>query len=101
MIDFRDTLRQADQRGFRLLVTERPAPLGDPRWDAFVAAVIEDEGQRKGVTPPRWVAEPARFVRPEWCVAPYPEFFEHERSTSPTAYLRHGVIAGEESLASV
>ncbi len=101
VVDLRDALRRADPNGYRRLATERPAPVGDPRWDAFVAAVVEDEGERKGVPPPRWVAEAARFVRPEWCVAPYPGLLDSERATSPAAYLRHGVVAGEDGLASV
>jgi DNA-binding transcriptional MerR regulator len=101
VIDFRDALRKADQEGFRILVSERPSPLGDCRWDAFVAAVIEDEAERKAVPAPQWVHEDPRFAQPEWSVAPYPQFLESERAASPPAFLRHGVIAGEESLASV
>ncbi len=101
IIDLRDALRRAGPEGFKVLTAIRPALVGDARWDSFVAAVVEDEAERKALPIPAWVDDPRRLVEPEWYVAPYPQLFEAEKQGSPAAYLRHGVIASEESLTSV
>jgi hypothetical protein len=60
IIDLRDTLRWAEPDEFSALVEERPDPVGERRWDGFVAAVVEDEAGRKDMGAPAWVDEPQR-----------------------------------------
>jgi DNA-binding XRE family transcriptional regulator len=101
ILDMRDSLREANAAVFLELVTAPPSLTGDAKWDAFVAAVVEDESARRDVAPPRWTNETKRFVRPFWHLSDIPELHSWEFSTTPAAFLRHGVLAAEEELESV
>jgi transcriptional regulator with XRE-family HTH domain len=101
ILDLRDALRQSNAVRFNSLVKAPPNLTGDSRWDAFVAAVVEDESARKGVAPPRWTNDPTRFVKPFWYLSDIPELHPWEFRTAPAAFVRHGVLAAEEELESV
>jgi len=101
VIDLRDSLRRTT-RGDRLrLVRERPDLTGDVRWDAFIAAVVEDECESAHLEPPRWVTEAQRTVAPAWYLSENPALHEWERETARPAFVRHGVLVAADELASV
>lgn len=104
IIDLRDTLRRVSPEKLSLVVADPPALAGDSRWDAFVAAVVEDEGERKGAPVPRWTDDPRRFVKPRWYLSEIYNIKARrhwELAHTCKAYLRHGVVAAEEDLESV
>ena len=101
VLDLRDALRRASPQELRHLVVDRPILTGDPRWDALIAAVVEEVCCDRLVPPPSWTQEAERFVRPFWYVSTLPAFHEWERETVPAALLRHGVLAAAGELASV
>lgn len=101
ILDLRDNLRRTNTTEFFKLVQTPPGLIGDSRWDAFGAAIVEDESARKGVAPPRWTNDPRRFIKPFWYLSDIPELHEWEFSTAPAAFVRHGVLAAEEELESV
>lgn len=101
VIDLRDALRRADPDTFSRIVLTPPTPVGDSRWDAFIAGVVEDEGARKRSPVPRWTGEPWRFTRPFWYVSPVKEVHSRDLEHTHGALLRHGVVVAHEDLESV
>jgi transcriptional regulator with XRE-family HTH domain len=100
VIDLKDALRRSDPERVRSLVFDEPDPTGDNRWDAFIAAVVEDECARKTIPCPKWTQEPERFVKPFWHLSEGDYLRQWELGTAPASYVRHGVLAAEEELAS-
>jgi transcriptional regulator with XRE-family HTH domain len=101
VIDLKDALRRASLEDFDALTSQAPGLVGDTRWDAFLAAIVEDEAARKAVSPPRWTNDRNRFNRPFWYLSKNPRFHTWEIANSPGALIRHGVFAAEDELESV
>lgn len=101
VLDFRDALRRCESDGIDRLISVPPTETGFTSWDAFVAAVVEDECARKDVVPPRWTDDPGRFVKPFWYLSENPALHQWELETAPAAFVRHGVLAAEAELESV
>lgn len=100
-LSFRDAIRRASDDELRELIVDPPSLVGDPRWDAFLAATVEEECARRNVSTPRWVNDPARFVKPFWHLSENPSLHQWEFVTAPAAFVRHGVLVAAEELASV
>jgi transcriptional regulator with XRE-family HTH domain len=101
VIDLKDALRRSSHEEFDALTGQAPGLVGDTRWDAFLAAIVEDEAARKMISPPRWTNDPNRFNRPFWYLSKNPRFHTWEIANSPGALIRHGVFAAEDELESV
>ena len=65
-IDFKNALGSASVDELTDLVGTCPGPTGETRWDAFIAAVVEDETATRALSTPRWTDEKVRFTRPAW-----------------------------------
>src|ERR1700683_2517308 len=101
VIDLKDALRRSSHEGFDALTRQAPSLVGDTRWDALLAAIVEDEAARKAISPPRWTNDPNRFNRPFWYLSKNPRLHTWEIANSPGALIRHGVFAAEDELESV
>jgi transcriptional regulator with XRE-family HTH domain len=102
VLDFRDALRRSSSEQEFLALSQSPPDLtGHRGWDALLAAVVEDESATRRVSPPRWTNESRRFVKPFWHLSDIPDFRYWELRTAPAAFLRHGVLANDEELASI
>ncbi len=101
VIDLKDALRRSSHEGFDALTSQAPGLVADTRWDAFLAAIVEDEAARKAISPPRWTNDPKRFNRPFWYLSKNPRFHTWEVANSPGALIRHGLFAAEDELESV
>ena len=101
VIDLKDALRRSSHEGFDALTSQAPGLVADTRWDAFLAAIVEDEAARKAISPPRWTNDPKRFNRPFWYLSKNPRFHTWEIANSPGALIRHGLFAAEDELESV
>jgi transcriptional regulator with XRE-family HTH domain len=101
ILSFRDVIRTVDDEALRGLINEPPSSSGSSRWDAFIAAVVEEECARRGAVTPRWVNDPSRFLKPFWYLSKNPALHDWEFATAPAAFVRHGVLAATEELASV
>jgi transcriptional regulator with XRE-family HTH domain len=101
VIDFRDALGSATAEEFEGLVQAPPSLTGETRWDALIAAVVEDESATRDVPPPDWTNEKRRFVRPLWYLSDNKALHAWELATAPGAFVRHGVLAARAELESV
>ena len=100
VIDFKNALGSATAEEIAVLVETPPGLTGDTRWDAFIAAVVEDESANRDVPPPSWTNERSRFVRPLWYLSDNRALHSWELATAPGAFVRHGVLAAREELES-
>lgn len=101
VIDLKDALRRSAHGEFDALTSQAPGLVGDTRWDAFLAAIVEDEAARKAISPPRWTNDRNRFNRPFWYLSKNPRFHTWEIANSPGSLIRHGIFAAEDELESV
>jgi hypothetical protein len=101
VIDFKDALQSASTDAFSRLVSTPPGLTGDTRWDAFIAAVVEDEAATRAVATPRWTDEKVRFTRPLWYLSDNRGLHAWELATAPGAFVRHGILAARQELQSV
>lgn len=93
-------LRAADEDGHpvRLLVAAEPAPTGEERFDALLAAVAEDLCVHAGIPPPGWVHEDSRFLDGLWWVSDLPSARAAALVHTPASYRRRGVMLDRHDL---
>ena len=94
-------LVEADPRDLPLLVAAAPAPTGDSRLDAYLAALVDHVC---GDAAPRWTDESGRTLTEPWVRNPFPHnavIDQHIRASTPPAFARHGVYVDAADLASV
>lgn len=92
-------LRGAQASAHRLaLVLNEPAPVGDERFDALLAAVAEDVACRDGHCPPDWVHADTRFLDGSWWVSDLPSARAEALVHTPASYRRRGVFIARRDL---
>lgn len=84
---------------FRLQqLTRDPPPLtGDSRYDALIAAIVEDVCVNAGAPTPLWVYETTRSVE-KWYLSGIETLHEDADTDTPPIYRRHGVFILEDEL---
>lgn len=79
--------------------TTTPRPTGDPRWDAFIAALAEHEFTAADRRPPAWTATTAPADNGEPLILKSLLLTEDEvRASTPDWLARHGIYATERDL---
>jgi transcriptional regulator with XRE-family HTH domain len=93
-------LRAAGEDGhsLRLLVAAEPAPTGDERFDALLAAIAEDLCVHAGIRPPSWVHDDDRFLNGLWWVSELPSARAGALVHAPASYRRRGVMIARHDL---
>lgn len=99
LIQLNDDLR-SEHGAIRVALTVTPpAPVGDRRYDAFIAAVVEHYLYEEGLVLPSWTSEPGRSLGTPWVVDEFSD--EDIADTTPKAFLRRGILIHPSELASV
>jgi transcriptional regulator with XRE-family HTH domain len=80
------------------LVAAEPAPTGDERFDALLAAIAEDACVRGGKAPPGWVFDPKRFLDRAWWVSSLPSAKVQALVHTPASFRRRGVMIDRRDL---
>ena len=101
LLDFVDDYRGSSRPGQRSLVADAPPLIGDGRFDAAIAGLVEFLCAEAGMSAPEWTDDPARFVEPWWFVSGLPGFEAMALRDSPVGLARHGVFVNEGAFASV
>lgn len=81
------------------LTVTPPAPTGNPRYDAYIAALVEHHLLAEDLPLPTWIEEPRRFLDEPWIVDRFADP-DVERATPP-AFRRHRVLIDARELASI
>jgi transcriptional regulator with XRE-family HTH domain len=98
ILDFVDDMRGSSPAGMWSLVHDAPPSCGDSRFDAAMAAIVEQLCTEAHVAIPEWTDEAERFVEPWWFVSGLPGFEAMALRDSPIAFARHGVFVNEGAL---
>lgn len=96
LIGLSDDLHDAEPDVRVALCVAPPAPCGDVRFDAAIAAVVEYHLLPHNLPVPRWVAETNRVLTIPWVATQ-----GVDEAEVPAPFLRHGVLLAESELASV
>jgi transcriptional regulator with XRE-family HTH domain len=93
-------LRGADEDGqpVQLLVAAEPAPIGDRRFDALLAAIAEDLCVHADIPPPGWVHDDDRSLDGFWWVSNLPSARARALVHTPASYRRRGVMLDRHDL---
>ncbi|WP_250445468.1 helix-turn-helix transcriptional regulator [Actinotalea sp. C106] len=85
--------------GFLVAVTlADPGTCGAAHYDALVAGLVEHVLDRRALPTPLWVNAPRRFLDHEWFVDDTPYARAHDRTDSPPAFARRGVLIAPTEL---
>jgi transcriptional regulator with XRE-family HTH domain len=101
LLSFRNFIQHANYETLPELIYDPPILTRSKHWDAFLAAVVEEECARRNFSTPGWVNDKGRFLKPFWYLSPNKQLHEWEFATAPAAFVRHGIFAAADELASV
>lgn len=100
-LDAHDSLRRCDDGILVALTLSAPAPTGDSRYDAALAALTEHHLTLRGLPVPRWVEEPSRFLSATWFVDDSDYARQNDAARSPRSFARRGIALAPTELESV
>lgn len=78
----------------------RPLPVGEKRYEALLAAVVDYWLTRERLPRPGWLDQQACTLEEPWDVEELIELRAHARSAAPRSISRHGVYLAATELAS-
>jgi len=96
-VQFADDFRSLPAGARRQLVAEAPELVGDRRYDAAIAGLVEHLCAERGMGAPGWTAAPERFAEPWWFPAGLPALRARALRDSPISFKRHGVFVTAEA----
>jgi transcriptional regulator with XRE-family HTH domain len=104
---YRELIQVADDLArehgaLRVALTVTPPPTtGDPRFDAFLAALVVHRLVEEHLPRPAWTREAHRVLDEPWYVVDLPAYRVKAKRTTPPAYRRHNVFVNAAELQSV
>lgn len=99
--EFTHRFRSVDDHTRRRMVAAEAPSIGDPRWDAFVAALTEWLTVQTGMPVPAWVRQPSRYLDTGWWVTPMKSMHAWEYAGAPASFKTRGVYLHRDSLTNV
>jgi hypothetical protein len=99
-IQFADDFRGAEPAVQASLLKTAPRATGDPRWDAFLAAMAEHLAYHNGLPLPTWAERRDRFLRRWWFLSDLPSVKPTALAESPAAFRRRGIFVTASLFAS-
>ncbi|MGO9911619.1 MAG: helix-turn-helix domain-containing protein [Acidimicrobiales bacterium] len=97
-LELLDDLYAVPIAGVPVLVADAPVLTGDQRYDALLAAIVEDSCVRRAVATPPWVYDAGRSVS-GWYVAGLASLRADADRDTPPVFRRHGVMILADELA--
>lgn len=82
------------------LAVSPPLPVGDRRYDALLAGIVDHRLTEDGLPRPDWLDDPHFSLDQAWDVEVLPELRASARANTPGAIARHGVYLAAAELAS-
>ena len=101
LLQLADDLADAEPALRCALVSAAPPLIRDPRFDAWLAGLVEYRLGQIGVPAPDWVNAPERHNPVEWLVGGLSGLAEVIRDRTPEPLRRRGVLISEEDLLNV
>jgi transcriptional regulator with XRE-family HTH domain len=98
VLDLLDRLNSATDGVMMAMVAGRPRGTGDPRFDAYLAALTEHLCVGRDLVPPPWVHDPDRFLRRWWFMSGFKSLHAAALVESPISFARRGVFITDGAL---
>lgn len=97
---FFEFMRGADEAGadLPLLIAAEPASVGDPRYDALLAATAEHLALHAGIGVPAWALNDERCLAGFWWVSELPSAKAQALLHSPASFRSRGVMLDSHDL---
>ncbi|HUY05640.1 MAG TPA: helix-turn-helix transcriptional regulator [Acidimicrobiales bacterium] len=89
-LELTDDLKSVTPYRLAQLTMDAPSLSGDSRYDALIAAIVEDVCVNAGAPTPPWVYEDTRTTE-RWYVTDIESLHEDADRETPPIYRRHGV----------
>ncbi|MCV7034880.1 MULTISPECIES: hypothetical protein [Mycobacterium] len=89
----------AGETAMQLFVDE-PPPIGDPRFDALLAAGAEYVAERLKQSTPPWAHKPCRFLETQWWISDLPSGRAYARTGTHSAFKKRGIWLDKHDLSS-
>ena len=83
------------------LIAQEPPRIGDPRFDAILAAAAEYVAYHHDLDVPRWAADDSRTLDFGWFIPEYQQARRWAMVHSPPAFKARGIYIEERDLANV
>ena len=99
--EFAHRFRAADPAMRHRMITAEPRPIGDERWDALVAGLVEWLAVQTGTRVPEWSIDPSRFLDHGWWITSMESMRAWEYAGTPVSLQRRGVYIHRDSLTNV
>lgn len=99
--DYASTLRHDGVQAAAALWHDEPAPTGDSRVDAALAALAEHLARRDGWPVPAWALAPSRVTDTWWFVTDLPGLHPRALVESPLSFRKRGVFITADALVRV
>ncbi len=96
--EFLDDFYAAGTADRAKLLAERPEPVSDRRFDAYLAALAEHLAVHYDLTVPAWVAEPDRFLDQWWFPTTFKSLHALALVQSPASFRRRGIFVDDTEL---
>jgi transcriptional regulator with XRE-family HTH domain len=101
IIQVGDDLARAEPATRVALTVTRPLPVGDPRFDALLAAVADHRLTSGRLPRPGWLDLPDYRLEEPWDVEVIPDLQVQARARTPRAIARHGIFLAAAQLESI
>lgn len=98
--EFLDDFYAAEGKTERQLamLVGRPDLTGDPRFDAYLAALVEHLAVKRSLPVPAWVHESERFLERWWFPTSFKTLHALALVQSPASFRRRGIFVDETEL---
>ena len=101
VVSFIETFHRTQASDRPFLVEMPPEPVGDRRFDALLAAIVEYVCARALMPVPTWVSEPSRFLDQWWFVSGLRSLHADALANSPISFARRGIFVTGDALSYV
>lgn len=101
LVQISDDLAAARPTTCIALCLTPPAPTGDRRIDAALAALVETALTARHLPVPDWVDEPGRRTDVAWDLVSHPKLRDRARASTPEPFRRRNVFVPDEFFESV
>jgi len=96
-----DNLSRCTPSEAAALTNVKPSSVGDKRFDALIAALVEHHLSILKVPSPEWINDPELKLEKTWAFNEYAKDLEREERLTPAAFRKRNILIAESELQSV
>jgi transcriptional regulator with XRE-family HTH domain len=101
VIQLNDNLNREPAPIISALSLAEPAPVGDKRFDALIAGVVEYHLIKKSAEIPEWLSKPNRYLAEKWTIDKWAGKNDQLEFRTPACIKKRNILFAESELLSV